>query len=1232
MKPSTQLDSVVFHLTPTRTRCHLIIIANGKKEKIASGLLNPFLAHLKTAQDQIAKGGYSIVLEPDPQSVASWFTKGTVERFVRFVSTPDIVERVYIIESEIIQLDEAIAIQGKNDAQDGLVEDHQTKLLGNCDGNKPKTAVNDDKAVVLYKPEEHQPETSSSSPQEGNSRVQILKVLETRKSVLEKEQGMAFARAVAAGFHFDDMPLLLSFGKCFGASRLRDACLRFMELWKIKHGARQWLENGAVEAMASQPDPSGIMFSNISHSNSEKTSDSNEKLTTDGTAGEGPPIDQQVPKSQQEYLQGQFPPWPMHSPASALPLLQPYPVQGVPYCQTYSQNSPLVGVMQRTGPKRQSMDNNNSNNQRLDDAEWDDEDSQHQEQKKKAGWLRNGQSRKIVIQNINYISKPKNSTSNNSESASDTQSDVDPEDLLDSDLHRQNEASQSSKAKGSYPKSWSESNSHDKEGKVVNEAEIDSGHWLAFQNLLFRETNEDNCTEKDHMFEMDKGMRRRQQNLICDDYTTLGGQSSDKLQDSRKNDIHELSINGKRVCSRTANDDFMLAGIENHSGLRNSIDPLAKNGIEKVANKLEKTSSQYMADESFIVPFRSMLLDDAVPENTTTINMDSEIPRTTKNTENNSNGVRRQISYEPSDLGLIPERETEKSSSGYDLTWDYEMQVHLEDASGKKGKKETSSNMKEVPKKLDKDRRAKVTADLDKKKTVGPIRRGKLSKTSPLDDARARADKIRSFKADIQKMKKEKEEEDLRRLETLKLERQKRIAARGSSISANSVAPQSQTRRLPRKLSPTPVRGSKFSDSEPGSSSPLQRSKIRTPLVSPNPKKAPKSSKSSDGRLENNRLTKPASSLFDPNKESSSSVTPDSKASMARIRRLSEPKTINWPVASVKAHSAEPVSKAKIRSSGTVTKPKKSAGPENNKISEIMDLDKRKAATLPELKIRTPKELSDIQPDKSFMNGRKGSLEGEGDENIVEKTVVMLEYESASSPVMSVENFSVYNQQSDTRGTGEKTTVACEHASTDAPPSPFVGFVRDPIPGWHQGQLNSQEVGTSYAEETPKFANIDLSGKPYQPPYAHNSSIEEPCTRNSEYSKAPPAVSDLASAEPTKAHANDAKTVRVYNSRDASAKTQLKEQPRGLRRLWKCGKKNQSLIASDKILESDSKSVNGLQQDDHATSTTSSSEAYTLKNLLSQDETPITGNAVQKSRHFSLLPPFWSRSEKKLTS
>ncbi|CAA7403251.1 unnamed protein product [Spirodela intermedia] len=112
MKSETRLDAAVFQLTPTRTRCDLVIKANGSMEKIATGLLNPFLAHLKTARDQIAKGGYSITLEPHPGADAAWFTKGTLERFVRFVSTPEILERVDTIESEILQIDEAINIQG----------------------------------------------------------------------------------------------------------------------------------------------------------------------------------------------------------------------------------------------------------------------------------------------------------------------------------------------------------------------------------------------------------------------------------------------------------------------------------------------------------------------------------------------------------------------------------------------------------------------------------------------------------------------------------------------------------------------------------------------------------------------------------------------------------------------------------------------------------------------------------------------------------------------------------------------------------------------------------------------------------------------------------------------------------------------------------------------------------------------------------------------------------------
>jgi hypothetical protein len=117
----------------------LVVVANGRKEKIASGLLNPFVAHLKTAQEQIAKGGYTILLEPGPEAGdAPWFTRGTVERldtlcrllliqycclavvisferfrgrFVRFVSTPEVLERVTTVESEMLQLEDAIAVQ-----------------------------------------------------------------------------------------------------------------------------------------------------------------------------------------------------------------------------------------------------------------------------------------------------------------------------------------------------------------------------------------------------------------------------------------------------------------------------------------------------------------------------------------------------------------------------------------------------------------------------------------------------------------------------------------------------------------------------------------------------------------------------------------------------------------------------------------------------------------------------------------------------------------------------------------------------------------------------------------------------------------------------------------------------------------------------------------------------------------------------------------------------------------
>lgn len=53
------------------------------------------------------------------------------------------------------------------------------------------------------------------------NRIRLQRVLETRKVVLCKEQAMAYARALVAGFELDYIEDLISFADTFGASRLR---------------------------------------------------------------------------------------------------------------------------------------------------------------------------------------------------------------------------------------------------------------------------------------------------------------------------------------------------------------------------------------------------------------------------------------------------------------------------------------------------------------------------------------------------------------------------------------------------------------------------------------------------------------------------------------------------------------------------------------------------------------------------------------------------------------------------------------------------------------------------------------------------------------------------------------------------------------------------------------------------------------------------------------------------
>lgn len=1326
MKSSTRLDSAVFQLTPTRTRCDLVISANGKEEKIATGLLNPFLAHLKTAQEQMAKGGYSIVLELEPGSDATWFTKDTIERFVRFVSTPEVLERVYTIESEILQIGEAIAIQGNNDVGMSTVEDYQTKPTEGTEGSRPVLDTNEEKAIVLYKPAANPPESNGSTTQEGNSKVQLLKVLETRKTVLQKEQGMAFARAVAAGFDIDRMSPLISFAECFGALRLMDACKKFMDLWKRKHETGQWLEIETAEAMSSRSefsamDASGIMLASAANKQKEHemASDNSANTTSTASADDKPPTEQKAPLGNQEYFQGQFPhhmfpPWPVHAPTGAPPVYQAYPMQGMPYYHNYPGNAqflqpPYPSVLDprlSAGPRkgrRHSMDSRDSNTEleswemdaskprSQDELDLEKEASQTRDSSKKTSRSGKKQSGMVVIRNINYItSKRQNSSGSESQSDSDSETDEEGGDLQASRPEMRHMDSQN-KRKGSRAKSMDKLNMSDKE-EMPHAKEPDGGHWQAFQNFLLRDADEDRHAVDQGMFAMEKGVQvKRRQKPSGDDPLVFSGQgkgeeqkvnmvdmhitsgkvtykhkaSNDELISSRDGqcrdgggfvDVQSAEMDGRRGgYRRTGNDDFMIHRRESQTGFTNSPSDSLADGFDRIANNKDRRTSHDMVDDSYIVTLRANSMDQIGTNCRNAIDIDSEFPSASRMTENSSNKVGHQVNYEPDELSLMPNRGTEKESNGYDPALDYEMQINAKDGVSL-NKKNLEVEPKQGSKKLDKDRKSRLTPDnSDKKKNVGPIRKGKPSKSSPLDEARARAERLRTFKADLQKLKKEKEEEQLKRLEALKTERQKRIAARGNSVQAKSKFPSHQTKKqLPAKLSPSAHRGSKFSDSEPGSSSPLKRSSIRIPVGTSNSQEASKPGRlSSVNHSAGNRLSRSVSSLLEPKKENGS-VTADTKASMARIRRLSEPKM----------SSSHPVSSMKSRSAELVSKTKTSDGTEHKKISAIMNHDRSKTATLPELKIRTPRasdgphSKSTEKEMKQKVNGKKSpttpegaglkkvdeiiSHPSDGDDNpVIEKTVLMLECQKPSIPVANalVENADAQKGQGENTEIGKKVEALLDYATIRAPVSPLKKDVGYGQPSEQQSQYEptSHEVKTIKPDKEPsEVSGSSFADKKYQAPYARVSSLDDPCTGNSEYGKAPPSSSEIVTTgtQTVKALVSDAGNLRLQKIPESLEKSQGKDSAKGFRRLLKFGRKNHSSGGSERSVEFDNASLNSSEADDSGASNDSTSEVHTLKNLISQDETPPAGTTSQKSsRSFSLLSPFRSKSsEKKLST
>ncbi|OIW04535.1 hypothetical protein TanjilG_13917 [Lupinus angustifolius] len=201
MKSDTLLDYALLQLSPKHSRCELFVSSDGNTEKLTSGLVKPFLTHLKVAEEQVALAAQSIKLETERhKNAGTWFTKGTLERFVQFVSTPEVLEMVITFDAEMSQLEAARRIYSQ-----GAGDQHLDSQGGNGTG-----------AVAAA----------------DATTKELLKAIDVRLSAVRQDLTTSCARAAAAGFNPHTVSQLQHFAQQFLAHRLNEACTKYMSLYE----------------------------------------------------------------------------------------------------------------------------------------------------------------------------------------------------------------------------------------------------------------------------------------------------------------------------------------------------------------------------------------------------------------------------------------------------------------------------------------------------------------------------------------------------------------------------------------------------------------------------------------------------------------------------------------------------------------------------------------------------------------------------------------------------------------------------------------------------------------------------------------------------------------------------------------------------------------------------------------------------------------------------------------
>ncbi|KAL5772487.1 hypothetical protein ACOSQ2_012411 [Xanthoceras sorbifolium] len=886
MDSATRLDYALFQLTPTRTRFDLVLFCRGNSEKLASGLFEPFISHLKFARDAISKGGYSINLRP-PIHGAPWFTKATFERFVRFVSTPAVLERFVSIEKEILQIE--VSIQANELSNINVAGQIEQGIMSIADGNTRKS--------------------TNESVQEENSKIQLQRLLETRRTLLRKEQAMAFARGVVAGFEKDNIDDLISFADAYGAARLREACVNFKELCKKKRGDGLWMEElAAMEACSpselSFMGTSGIVLTNETSAPNQNVllnftkfdipldgSKSDSTTSSDGKKDDHSPALGQVPSATPKV---QVPvTWPnqlphymygFQGPIQQLPLYQGYPFP--PMQPHYAANMQWPSNMKETYHRKKSSlgkkekylnrkDPNHSGEEEQTESSDSDpgsnSDSNVQEEKRHSSAehphgkkQRKKSSRTVVIRNINYIT-PKRRNGENDGGSEESSSGED--EFVDEDSIKKKVddvvglLKKSQKSNSSYRRQKGANKSlHIANGSngateldfdddsVADASKKGKGNenWDTFQNLLMRDeeatvngvkrlhpmdVRDDQITVRisegvpSHSVDLESEKVPKQPLIATDSFVVTeregGNEGRVKLEDL------ENGVNFRSVLKRADFTDEELlfsrrseaggepGGIPSTFAAESSIIKTAKGEDWFIANNSAKLENQNaingqtifdgdhilpggdqfstekhrkdLIDDSFMVQARLATDDQYDSQWRTDISMVADLT----SAGNHGNGTTnisqdKQEAYEPDDLYMVLERESEFQSAKDSWTVDFEIDASLVEAN----KRCSVAEDVKLPSNSDATivKNSEVNGSRGHgKEARSKVSRGSIGKGKPELISRSRKPSLVS-RPTVQKSKLEKEEEMRKKMEELVIQRQKRIAERSAASGLASAA------------------------------------------------------------------------------------------------------------------------------------------------------------------------------------------------------------------------------------------------------------------------------------------------------------------------------------------------------------------------------------------------------------------------------------------------------------